>query len=478
MCINQRLIKSPYLRFPMYVKCGKCPSCLQEKANKRVRRIRNTASDDLVCIMVALTYSRGTAPYIDREEAYEFVNARKPSLNVYRDCSVRKVRKPFNWNVYNQVYKFTNEKVLLDTIDFSVPDSLFGTKDLKFESNKIGICYYKDYQQFIARYRLNLKRHYAYENKLFVYACSEYGSRSQRPHFHLLLFGNKADKEKLMSAVYESWPFSDLRKFPKSVQVAYRASSYVASYVNSGSNFPNFFKNYFRQKHSYSKGFGTNNPNLSLSKILEKYEQGSLKFGVLTSKQGIPTRCDVPIPAYVIHRFFPKFKGYTRLSPDSLVENMQRIGRGNYDDFLANSGTIYYSPEEFYKIGVILHNAYNRFNKCCPDRYKGLSFFEYYSLHKYMWNCFNSTLLRFQMENNDIPLHEHFYNLDQYVKTEQGREFLKWNGINPDDVVCSSPNQFKSVINRSMDLACSFHEHIKHRNVAAVVYESQSACEL
>ena len=138
-----------------------------------------------------------------------------------------------------------------------------------------------------------------------------------------------------MSAVYESWPFSDLRKFSKSVQVAYRASSYVASYVNSGSNFPNFFKRYFRQKHSYSKGFGTNNPNLSLSKILEKFESGSLRFGVLTSKQGIPTRCDVPIPAYAIHRFFPKFKGYTRLSPDTLVTNMQRIGRFDYDGFLA-----------------------------------------------------------------------------------------------------------------------------------------------
>lgn len=176
MCTNQRLIFSRYMRYPMYVKCGKCPACQQEKAARRVRRIKDTAKDDLVCIMVALTYSRHTAPYIDREEAYKFVNAQSDTLNVYRDCSVRKVRKPSDWNDYNQVYKFDNNRVILDTIDFVADSSLCKTKDLKHEFNKIGVCHYKDYQHFIARYRLNLKRHYAYENKLFIYACS--GTRS------------------------------------------------------------------------------------------------------------------------------------------------------------------------------------------------------------------------------------------------------------------------------------------------------------
>ena len=160
MCINQKLIFPKYMKRPMYVKCGHCPACLQEKAVKRVRRIRNTASDSLVCIMVALTYSRGTSPYIDREEAFDFANGKIPRLNVYRDCSVRKVRKPSNFDDYAQIYKFDRSRVVLDTIDFVDSSSLLGTKDMKHEYNKISICHYKDYQHFIARYRLNLKRHY------------------------------------------------------------------------------------------------------------------------------------------------------------------------------------------------------------------------------------------------------------------------------------------------------------------------------
>lgn len=479
MCTNQRLIYPKYSRFPIYVKCGHCPACLQEKAIKRVYRIKNTVDDSKVCIMVALTYSRGCCPYVFRSEAYDFVNGKSPVLNVYRDCSVRKVRKPSNWNDYNQVYKFEYDTYKIDSVDFCVSDSLLGTKDLKYEHGKIGICHYKDYQQFIARYRLNLKRHYKYENKFFVYACSEYGSRSQRPHFHLLIIGDKADQEKLISAIYESWPFSDLRKFPKAVQVAYRAASYVASYVNCGSKFPNFFKNYFRQKHSYSKGFGTNNSNFLLSKILQNFERGSLKYSVLSFKSGVPFRRDVPFPAYVIHRFFPKFKGYTRLSPSTLVANLQRIGRFDYDGFLENSGLVYLDPGEFYRTNVLLMNAYRRFLDSAPPPYSSYGFLEYYRLHKSIWNCFNSTLLRFQMENTDVPLTEHFDNLDTLVSNDRGRELLRLNGVDYTSVFELDPNKFRSVVNHTFNLSSSFYDHIKHRNVNASVYEAMdSNCEL
>ena len=92
MCVNQRLITNPYTKRQLYVNCGKCPACLQEKAIHRVRRIKNTETDALECMMVSLTYARGCAPYIDRSEAYNFAHARLPYLNVYRDSSFRRVR--------------------------------------------------------------------------------------------------------------------------------------------------------------------------------------------------------------------------------------------------------------------------------------------------------------------------------------------------------------------------------------------------
>ena len=479
MCKHQYLVYSPYLKRPIYVDCGKCKSCLQKKADKRAQRIRNTYHDGLTCIMASLTYSRNTAPYILRSDAFKFCKAHIPSINVYRDCSVRKVRKVTDHSDYSQVYRFDKNRVILQQVDFIKESSLKDTKDLKHEYDKIGVCYYPDYQHFIARLRLNLKRHYNYEKQFFVYACSEYGSSSQRPHFHMLVFCDKSDKEILMSAIYESWPFSDLRRWPKSVQEVTRAADYVASYVNSGSKFPKFFKTYFKMAHSYSKGFGLGNRFFSLTEILRLFERGSFRYGVVTTKNGISSVINVPLPSYVIHRYFPKFKGYTRLSPSSLVENLRRIGHGDYEDFCKHSGVVYLSQDEFNAIATRLHNAQHRFYQDCPDSYKSFGFEDYYRLHKSIWNTYNSTLLRFQMENTDVPLEEHFDNLDEFFADGvpermylRGRELLRLNGINPDSIKETHINRFFSVVKAADDKEQRFYRHIKHRNINAVVRDS------
>ena len=115
MCTNQRLITNRYTGKNLYVKCGHCPACLQEKAAHRVRRIKDTSQDGYIKVMVGLTYSRGTSPYVDRNEAYLFSKGKLPELNVYRDSSFRKVRVDKDYNVK---YKRTNEQVEMRTVRF------------------------------------------------------------------------------------------------------------------------------------------------------------------------------------------------------------------------------------------------------------------------------------------------------------------------------------------------------------------------
>lgn len=95
---------------------------------------------------------------------------------------------------------------------------------MKYENGKIGVIFYRDYQRFAARLRLNLKRHYKYEKRIFIYACSEFGVRSHRPHFHLLIFCEKSDEKILRAAIIESWPFSDLSRFPRAIERSYKAA--------------------------------------------------------------------------------------------------------------------------------------------------------------------------------------------------------------------------------------------------------------
>lgn len=481
------------MKRPMYVKCGHCKACLQEKAFKRVSRIRNTYKSDYCVVMAALTYKRNNAPYILRDDAFKFASGELKELSVYRDVKYRKVRRPRNGDDYSQEYKVYHGTYILETIDFVDKSSLKGTKDMKHELGRIGVCFYPDYQEFIARFRQNLKRHYNYESKFYIYACSEYGSASHRPHFHLLFFCKKSDAQKFINTIYESWPFSDLRKFHRSVEIAYRASSYVASYVNSGSKFPIFFKDYFCQKHSYSKGFGCNNSAFTLDSLLQKFLSGNLSYPVQKIRDGKQLTVDVPFPSYVIFRYFPKVKGYSRVSPTSLVSYLRRISRFESEDFysLDCNGMViphqrieYLVDKDIYKANVRLINAFIRFRKDAPYPYNQFNFELYAHLHKLIWNTYNSTILRFHMENQDIPLEEKFDNYDDFYDKDivdfpdEVKLIFKMSGLDLDLIQEIDPNNFKSNVSNTCRMTDIFNDTIKHKNVSNAIYTSNEDCEL
>lgn len=504
MCTNLRYIKPLHSRRGFYVKCGHCKACLQEKAASRVRRINDTMSPDLVCYMVTLTYSPGTCPYVLRSDAYDFVNGRSSSLDIRRDCTVRKVRKVTAKSDYTQVYRFNRTSVVLDSVEFDLELStkscltLSKTKDLKHEHGKIGVVYYKDYQHFIARLRLNLKRHYNYEGKIFVYACDEYGTKSYRPHFHLLIFIEKSAATFFRAAVCESWPFSNLNRFERAIERCYKGASYVASYVNQSSNFPLFLKAFFKVKHSYSKGFGLNNPNYSFDKMLQKIQRGNLSFVRGINQGGITRFIDVPIPARVINRFFPLFKGYFACPPCSLSSYMRRIYAGDWQvqywqdadhsiglpysrpvyclsiypyDVYQQDGIVHLNNDDLCKIQVRLINAYHRVSEHMPS---GFTFDDYIELHKSVWRVYKSTVLRLHLLNPDVPMVEKYDNWD-FVKSKH----LDVVGVDVDSIVDIDPNKYRTIVANTAKFRDSFNEHIKHRDVANAIYmAAHDDCEL
>lgn len=475
MCVNKYYVINPYTRKGLYVNCGKCKSCLTEKAIHRVRRIKNTYTDALDCMMVTLTYSRGTAPYIDRSEAYNFAHGRLPYLNVYRDSSFRRKRVGSS---YEFEYKRTNGK---NTI-FSVPSvgevRFDGLKDLKYENGKIGVAYYPDVQRFVSRLRINLKRLFNYENSFKTFCCSEYGSKSLRPHFHLLIFFPKGDYETLRSAIFKSWPFADLQSFDRSVEKCYRGASYVASYVNCGCGFPLFLQSYFKPKHSYSKGFGLGNRFFNLRSIFRAYERGSLTYSSLQTTGKCDSFVTRVFPKYVIHRYFPKFKGYSRIDPVTLYDNLRRLAKGDFDAFNESIKPLYLSYEECRKVFTRLYNAVARCYAECPDLFDGHlfgsdnMFDEYYRLHVRIWNLYNSCLIRQNMENDDLALFEKYDNLD-VVKSMLDYGIMQMPvGFDDSDFIITDPNKFPHNVFKTNQREIDFNEHIKHRNVTNVVLSS------
>lgn len=465
MCVNQRLITNPYTKKQLYVNCGKCPSCLQEKAIHRVRRIKNTESDALDCMMVSLTYSRGSAPYVDRSEAYLFSRGQLPYLRVFRDSSFRRVRVGSS---YDFEYRRKPGTVEVAKVDFSVSCNFDKTKDLKYERGKIGICYYPDMQAFMARLRLNLKRLFSYGKKFLAFSCSEYGSMSLRPHFHLLFFYPKGDFEVMRSAIVKSWPFSDLQNFPRAIEKCFRGASYVASYVNLGSKFPDFLKTYFRPKHSYSKGFGMGNRFFNLRYILDAFKRGSLSYNSIKTDGKCTGVVTLPIPKYVVHRYFPKFSAYSRIAPPALLDNILRLAQGKFDEFNQSISPLYLDNVKCKAACTRLNNAYKRCREECPDLIPD-NFVEYFRLHVQIWNLYNSNLLRFNMQNEDLYLFEKYDNLDVVKAMVESGDMVTPVGFSDKDFDLTDVNCFPHTVSRSIMLRDHFYENIKHRSVTNAV---------
>lgn len=507
MCTNKRKIRNKYTGNELYVKCGHCPACLQEKASYRVSRIKSNDSMDTDVLLVSLTYRRHDVPYIRRSEAFDFSRGLSSSLNVYRDNDYRKVRQNASYDIN---YKLISGTKVISSVDYIKQMDFHHCKDLVHKPGCIGVTYYPDLQHFLARLRLNLKRNFSYDKSFKVYSCSEYGSKSHRPHFHLLFWIPKGFSEVFRSAIVSSWPYGDISKWrDKAVQVAFSASSYVASYVNCGSDFPPFLQQYFPPKHSYSKDFGFGNRLFQLPFILEKFKRGTLSYNLQKVENGLPTIVNVPFPKYVVHRYFPQIKGYNRIPPSSLCSVLERIAKpfvfneelrplgssfyeyGSSLDFSSLCSVykpdsvddynfvnqmafpVYYSDEEFYRYGVRLSNAYRRFLSCLPpgDYY---TLHDYFKLHKSIWSCYSSTVLRLHLENEDVPLSEKYDNIGDYVAMYDYNKTPLPVGFKREDIKETDPNKFFHNMVITDRFAQSFHDNIKHRRVSNTVFSLQN----
>lgn len=349
MCINSRIIFNHYIRKAVRVSCGHCKECLQEKACRRANRIRNHSCFGDIALFVTLTYDPRFIPYVLRSEIQEC-----GEVNIYRDASVR---------LYRGKEIVTNRRCILDSVFIPEYVDLKGIPSpRKSPSDYIGVCYYKDLQNFIKRLRINLDRDYPYDNiRLSFYSCSEYGSSSKRPHFHLLLFVKSDYAQKVQSAIVKSWSFADRARTAQYVEVAKDAASYVASYVNCPFTDSSLLAyDAFKAKHSYSKGFGVRLQCFSLASVLQKYRRGDLRYNVATFKDGVPCISSFPVPEYVINRFFPRFKGYFLLAPDE-VRQLLLVPKCLFQEIASRFPLLSFSSQEQHEYIVLMSHVKERF---------------------------------------------------------------------------------------------------------------------
>lgn len=330
MCTHMHYIKNKYTGQELLVPCGRCKSCLQEKANYRANRIRVMCKDKLV-LFCTLTYTNDCVPYILFDDILD-ADAYGFRLPVYRDSKVftRYCNGKFSKRVTSSpsciISYATVCEDLFDNFDF------FGLNCLSHCSDeKVGVCFYQDGVNFIKKLRSNLQRRFNYDGKFSYFLCSEYGSITKRPHFHVVLFCEKdSDYEMWKRAVHTSWSFDDSNR-DHQCEIARKPASYVASYVNSNLCVsPLLREPCFRSKHSYSQCFGYNDYFFQLDSLLEMFNKRDFRYPCTRVVDGVPVVSLVPVPRYVISRFFPRFKGFARLDSDSLFNVLERPAQLSY----------------------------------------------------------------------------------------------------------------------------------------------------
>lgn len=468
MCVNKRYVTNKYTNKRLLVPCGHCPECLQDKANRNTRLIRAHYSPNRFQLFITLTYDRISCPFLRNED---LIGRRAGDMiPIYREYRITHSRTKKNKRVYG------------DTKIGEIEYSGYGLNDgfcskfrpitpLKHKPYG-GVCFYQDLQNFFKRLRINLKRKYGITDKIDYWACSEYGSKTKRPHFHILLFFPIGiDVEKVIRpAVIESWPYASKHRTDRGIEYVRKdASAYVASYVNCFTSISSFLRTTCPPKRTCSKYFGKGDNMSSLDSILSMFERGDFTYTCKNSAFAGNESTYFLAPRN-INYYFPRFKGYGRLSSDAVCQFVEHDSRfvllkDKLGYFVSDDVNDF--DDNFHKLML----GYSRFKEefQCGDAPPSL----YGWYYTRVWARYSACKMRFCYEkevSQNIPLEHMYDNLnDVYFGTIDCLDGLN-ESVRLSDLV--SPNEMPHVVGKNNKMSRYFWQRDKQKKVTNVILDS------
>lgn len=495
MCVNKVYVRD-YLnrnRFGGFYSCGHCHACKQASANRRAVRIRSHKPDGYTCYFVTLDYSDRFVPYIrlsdlrEQSDISKFYGHSRITLPIYRDFDYyrnprrRKLEKlddPKISEVEMPFYDYSVIKDNLSTLVLSVKGH-----NRTFDDDRVGVCYMPDAQKFLKRLRIAIARRFGKDLPISYYSTFEYGSTFSRPHLHLAIWAPNSHftETTLRRLIFTSWSYSD--RYQENVCVVARSCArYIASYVNCSSTVSQFLQDEFPSKHSHSLGIGFDEDGFNLSAILANFKNDTFTYHyVATDKNGRTYDYDLPFPGYVLYRYFPKLKGFSRLSRDSLYYTLTHL-----DEVKIGSFPYFYTvnTDGDYSLGVKYDsNIFDVYNACIQfreDEFKQFArrfyrtYFRYYAPLGYGFYDYAYTVVDFL-----ISLDLNRYKQSLIGRSNAGSLYAYDNLLDVADDIVDAPtvyeylcylptldcNYFPDNYNRTKMLENQFDENIKQRKI-------------
>lgn len=321
-CLCPVKVFNKYTKDVIYVPCGHCYSCLKNKSNRDTALAMNIASNFKYCYFVWLSYEDRYLPYMELKEVDPLDDTRSIYLFSSIDRNLR-IHVPNGKDriIKDSPFEFTHSMTSSEYQNIIVKSH--GRYDFlrncvvypHFEDcdNRIPYCNTSDCQKFLKRLRFHLKN--KFNEEIRYYAVSEYGPRTYRPHWHLLLFFNSDElTSSIQQFVSESWAYG------RTTCTLSRGGSvsYVASYVNSNVCLPPLYIQHkeIRAHSFHSKGYGNNSVFPSQASIHEFDKMSSVLLnGKSISFNGKAIQI-FPSRAYK-YTVFPRFSNLICKSPHS-----------------------------------------------------------------------------------------------------------------------------------------------------------------
>ena len=311
-CLHPVKIQNKYTNDIIYVPCGHCYSCLKNKSNRDTALAMNIASNFKYCYFVWLSYEDQYLPYMELKSVDPLDDTRSNYLfsSVNRNLRIS-VPNGKDRIIEDPLFEFTHSMTSSEYQDIIVKSH--GRYDFlrkcvvypRFEDcdNYIPYCNTSDCQKFLKRLRFHSKN--KYNEEIRFYGVSEYGPRTYRPHWHLLLFFNSDELSSVIQQlVSESWSYGRT-----TCELSRGGSaSYVASYVNSNVCLPSLYLQHkeIRARSLHSKGYGNNHVFPTQATIHELDKMSS----ILLNGESISVNGKVnqiyPSRSYK-HTVFPRF---------------------------------------------------------------------------------------------------------------------------------------------------------------------------
>lgn len=311
-CLHPVKVFNKYTNDVIYVPCRHCYSCLKNKSNRDTSLVMNIASNFKYCYFVFLSYEDQYLPYMELKTVDSLDDTRSNYLfsSINRSLCIS-VSNGKDRIIEDSPFEFTHSMTSSEYQDIVVRSH--GRYDFlckrvvypRFEDcdSRIPYCNTTDCQKFLKRLRFHSKK--KYNEEIRFYGVSEYGPRTYRPHWHLLLFFNSDElASSIQQLVSESWSYGRAN-----CELSRGGSAaYVASYVNSNVCLPSLYLQHkeIRARSLHSKGYGNNHVFPSQATIHEFDKMSSILLNGESISVNGKAKQIYPSRSYK-HTVFPRF---------------------------------------------------------------------------------------------------------------------------------------------------------------------------